>query len=493
MKILFVHSIERGLSRRKPLKLGQVHHGLSYLSSVLKQHGHSTRVLVLCSERARFSLALTAQTVRQRAPDVVALTSVSSQYPFIDGIARAIRRIRPEAYLMIGGPHASLNPEECAASVYDAVCVGEGERPMDELIAQLASGQRPSDIRNMWLRRATGSVQRNPTRPFLQDLDELPYPDWDMWLPWIDDEEFFSPAIVIGRGCPYNCSYCSNHSLRRLASGKYVRFRSPENIVGEIEEVRQRYLKGDRNIYLEVEAIAIDKTWALNLCEALRRYNSTLSEPLQYRCNYRITPQSLDEEVFRALATANFRRLNIGLEAGSERVRREILKRDYSNDDFRRAIDLARRNGLEVNLYNMIGVPGETVSDHMETVRLNREARPDYSYTSIFFPYPGTELRKTCEDRGLLSGGLDVRRERKHAVLDLPEFPRRQVQRAYDLFDWRIHKGQWPVHVRLRKLVRRYIYKLGVVDCVYRTLTPAWRFVSDAFGIDRSYGRNLPG
>jgi len=492
MKILFVHCVDRPISWRKPVGFGHVHHGISYISSVLKQRGHSTELLVLCAERERRSLRQAVTAVKQCSPDVVALTCASSHYSFIDRVARAIRRARRDAYLVIGGPHVSLNPEEPAASVYDAVCVGEGEHPTEQLVADLAAGRRPSGIRNMWLRRADGSMERSPTRPFLQDLDALPFPDRDMWLPWIDDGSFHSPAVLVGRGCPYACTYCSNRALSRLAGGRYVRFRSPENIVAEIEEVRQRYLRDDLNVYLEVEAIAIDRAWALDLCEALEGHNATLPKPLQYRCNYRITPQSLDEEIFRALAAANFRRLNIGLESGSERVRREVLHRDYSNDDFRRVMALARRHGLAVNLFNMIGVPGETMANHMETVRLNQEARPSFSYTSIFFPYPGTELYETCENRGLLRGGLDVRHERRRAVLELPEFPRRQVQRAYDLFDWRIHKGQWPTHVRLRKLLRHYVSRSSVAESVFRALTPAWRFSAEALGIDRSLGRHIP-
>lgn len=169
-----------------------------------------------------------------------------------------------------------------------------------------------------------------------------------------------------------------------------------------------------------------------------------------------------------------------------------MLKRDYSNDDFFGAVELARRHGPEVNLFNMIGIPGETMSDHMETVRLNREARPSNSYTSIFFPYPGTELYKTCEERGLLSDGLDHRQERVRAVLDTPDFPRRQVQRAYDLFEWRIHNGRWPLHVRLRKLVRGYIYKSPLADSVFRAFLHVWRHLSRVFRVDRSYGQNRP-
>lgn len=239
MYIFFVDSIERGISRQRPLRFCQIQLGISYVSSVLKRRGHSTELPVLSSESAKPSLAQAALVMVERTPDVVAFTWVSTQYPFIDSVAREIRRVRPEAYLVIGGPHASLNPQEPAASVYDAVCIGEGEDATDELVAQLASGERPSGIRNMWLRQATGSMEKNPARPFRQDLDTLPLPDREMWLPWIDEESLDLPSVLLGRGCPYSCTYCSNHAVRRLASGAYVRFRSPASIIDEIDEVRR--------------------------------------------------------------------------------------------------------------------------------------------------------------------------------------------------------------------------------------------------------------
>lgn len=492
MRVLFVDSVERGISRAKPLRLCQIQLGISYLSSILKRDGHSTELLVLSSERPAAALAHAAEAARRSQPDVVAFTCVSTQYPFIDDVARTIKRALPGAYLVIGGPHASLSPEAPAQSVFDAVCIGEGDEAMSELVAELAAGRRPSRIANMWHKGADGSVERNPTRPFLQDLDRLPLPDRGMWLPWIHHSHFDTPSILLGRGCPHSCAYCSNHALRRLASGAYVRYRSPASIVEEIDEVARRFLRADRCIYLEVETIGFDKKWTLELCDALRRYNETLARPLKFFCNYRVSPRSLDPEVFRALAAAGFGRLNIGLESGSERVRRDVLRRDYSNRDFFRAVQLARGSGIEVNLFNMIGIPGETLDDHLETVRLNREVRPSYSYTSIFFPYPGTDLHRACAERGLISGGVDVRLERVRPALDLPEFPRRQVQRAYDLFEWRISEGRWPLHVRLRRLVRGYIYKSPAVDSVYRKLLPAWTLASRVLKIDRSYGDNRP-
>jgi anaerobic magnesium-protoporphyrin IX monomethyl ester cyclase len=237
-----------------------------------------------------------------------------------------------------------------------------------------------------------------------------------------------------------------------------------------------------------VETIGVFKQWTLDLCADLQRLNRTLPQAITFETNLRVSAKTLDPELFQALASANVRRINIGLESGSERVRKDILGRNYSNAQFRRAVQLAHEHGMVVNVFNMIGIPGETMADHLETVRLNRECRPNSSFTSIFFPYAGTELYRVCERRGLLAAPLDARKERKKAALDLPEFRRRSVQRAYDLFDWRIHKGHWPLHVRIRKLVRHHLGKFKLTERLVVRALPMWRQLARLGLINRSFG-----
>ncbi|MDT8325490.1 MAG: radical SAM protein, partial [Bacteroidota bacterium] len=456
---------------------GQLQFGISYISSVLKEAGHQTELLVLNGEQEGNAAVAVEDAIRRFFPDMVAMTCVSTQFPFIDRMARHIRRAHPDMYLVIGGPHISLSPENAAAGVYDAACIGEGEYPMLELTEQLSAGRHPSGIANMWLRGADGTMEKNENRPFIQDLDALPQPDRGMWKPWVDTSDPYLPTVLLGRGCPHRCTYCSNHALHCLSEGRYVRFRAPERIVAEIEEVRSAADPHIHTVFLEIDTITADKDWTHRLCDALQRYNSGLQRPLRFRCNFRITRHANDDALFRALAEANIRHLNIGLEAGSERIRKEVLHRRYSNEEFRDVVALARKYDIAISLFNMIGIPGETPEDHMETVRLNREARPAEMLTSIFYPYPGTELHRVCVERELIPAQQELKSERRSAYLDLPEFPRRRVQRAYDLFEWRVSKGRLPLHVRLRKLLRRYISKSDLVNRVFMSLLPIWHRV----------------
>jgi anaerobic magnesium-protoporphyrin IX monomethyl ester cyclase len=149
------------------------------------------------------------------------------------------------------------------------------------------------------------------------------------------------------------------------------------------------------------------------------------------------------------MAEANFAFVNIGLEVGSERVRREVLHRCYSNDDIIQAVGAARRHGLNVTLFNMIGLPGETRAEHLETVKINRLCQPHSHHTEIYFPYPGTDLYHRCKEVGLPVDSLDTRKERRQAVLSYEGFSAKEIRRSWIWFNYRVYRGHKP----LRKLL----------------------------------------
>lgn len=432
MRVLFVYSTRDCLSARHPLaSLQDIHVGLAYISAFLKARGHATQLVVVNSETPEPSREAILSAAAAFDPRVIAFTAVSTQYPFVRSAAAHLARARPGAFLLLGGVHASVRTEAVSRDVWDAVCVGEGEHATAELVAQLEAGQSPRGIPNLWLKQGDGAIEKNACRDFLQALDALPLPDRALWHPWVRPEGFAHHVIQPSRGCPYQCTYCSNHALRRMAGGKYVRFRSPQALARELAQLRKDY-PGVTDVYLQSETLAVNLRWLAEFSREMRAFNESLPRPLVFTCNFRVAPRLVTNAVFDALARAGVRTIEIGLESGSERIRREVLRRDYSNEDFQRAVTLARHRGMRVNVYNLIGIPGETPADHAETVAANHRARPDRSLTSIFFPYPGTDLHQHGATQGWIREDSLLTAERKVASLDLPTFPRRDIQRAYD-------------------------------------------------------------
>lgn len=478
MKVLLVYSLRSALKLRHPLRsLEDIQIGLSYVSAYLKSQGHSTRLVVLSSERASRSLSLLKTAVGEFDPQLVGFTAVTTQYPFISAAARQLKQLWPRKFLLLGGTHASLKPDEVIQDAFDAVCVGEGELPAAELAAHMESGQSPRGIPNLWIKQPNGTVEKNPTRDFLTDLERLPFPDREIWHDWVREGPRTRQVVLPSRGCPYNCSYCSNHALRKLAAGKSVRLRAPVNILQEIQQLKQRYPE-TTDIHLESETIAINLNWLNELTEQIRVFNDQLDKKISFATNFRVARPFLTDQVFAALERANVRTIAIGLESGSERIRSEVLRRVYSNEDFFQAVALARRHGMNVEVFNMIGLPGETLADHRETIEVNRRVCPNRSYTSIFFPYPGTDLFETCEAQGLLTVGNGTA-ERFRATLDYPKFRKAEIQKAYDWFEYRIYRGHRPLHFRLLRLLWSKGGRYARVHLVLLRLLSLWHVIRD--------------
>ena len=223
MNVLFIHSEEDHYSPEKPLEGPErMQFGISYISSVLKRNGHETRLVV----PSRQTEHVVEEYIRDFDPGLVCFTSVFTEFAFMSRLAEKVKRSHPDLFLLVGGPHSTLKPDECLATVFDAACVGEGEFATLELVEQLESARFPAGIPNMYIKDGNG-IERNAPRPFLQDLDALPFPDREMWIPWYANP-LSRPSVLLGRGCPFQCTYCCNHALQRISDGKYVRFRSAE-------------------------------------------------------------------------------------------------------------------------------------------------------------------------------------------------------------------------------------------------------------------------
>jgi anaerobic magnesium-protoporphyrin IX monomethyl ester cyclase len=456
MQVLFIYSNHNLTNQFKPFTgYYSIAFGISYLSSILKKNGHNTSLLVLTHNYR----TILNNYINIYSPKLICFSPVATEYPFIVNIAHQIKERYPAIYLLAGGPHVSLNPEACITDSFDALCVGEGEGPILELTQTLEKGLVPSSICNLWIKQGL-RVEKNPTRSFMCDLDELPFPDREMWEQWILDPASVM-SIILGRGCPFYCTYCCNHALRKIASGPYVRLRSTDNILKEIKEINVRFPL-IKEIYLEIETFGIDINWSIDLCEKLGEFNTRLHEPISFGVNLRITNSVLTDVFFNALKNGNIKYIEIGLQSGSEKIRREVLRRYESNSDIIEAVRLARKYNIKFYLYNLLGIPGETMKDYYQTVAMNRMCQPDGHITSIFYPYPGTDLFALCKKWGLSVDHLEHEMEREKAILDLPNYSKKDIQSGYIWFNYNIYKGYKST----------YKLMLGVIECKLRIIFP---------------------
>lgn len=445
MRILFVYTTSESQAppSRPIAEYIEISFSVAYLSAAVVRAGHESSLVVLRHGSFRKQMA---KAIAEARPDLVCYTAVATEYVLIEKIARWVAGRIPGIYQAVGGTHPTLSPEQCIEGPFQAVCVGEGEAALVDLAAALSRGEDPTGIGGFWFQRPGSEPEKNAARSFEQGLDELAIPDRNVWRDWIQDPR--KHTILIARGCPFPCTYCSNRALSQVADGKFVRFRSVASVIAELDSICAEFPETEY-CYFEVETITSNRKWALEFAAELEKWNAGREHKLEFATNFRVQPKMRFAEFFAALAKANFKYLRIGIESGSERIRRDVLKRYESNADLLNTFQDAQANGLQVYAYNLIGIPGETQADFMETVKLNREPVIARSYIGIFFPYPGTELAKVCVERGIAIPELEDCAERYRARLSLPEFPNRQVERSFRNFNHLVRGDQGGLFERV--------------------------------------------
>lgn len=359
------------------------------LSAMLKRSRHECRVAIGSSIREFKPL------LEKWQPDIVGFSLMSGLHLWANGIVEAIRdlHLAKQPFIIYGGPHPTFFPEILERSKADAICIGEGDEAIVDLANAIDHDASKSQILNLHVKEE-GRIHRNPVRD-LVDLDTLPFPDRSLYY----DKSFFrtnpTKPFVTGRGCPYNCSFCYNKSIRDIyhGRGRFVRSLSPARAVQEVLEVKQQW--GMRTVYFFDDTFGLNKKWALELMDIYKK-----EVRLPFIC--RIRANSADEEMISAFKEAGCVSVFFAVETATDRLREELLRKRITNDDIYRTAALLRKYKIKFLTYNMVGIPEQTIDEAFDTIRMNAEIGTSYPWCSIFNPYPGTELAEYCKRKGYL-------------------------------------------------------------------------------------------
>lgn len=374
---------------------GRIYLGIAYLSAALKREGHRTSLIHVVSPPERDWLVA---RVREESPDLIGFSSTTHMFRHVSRWAGWLAE-ELDVLTVCGGVHPTIAPEEVMSTPgIDIACRGEAEGTLVELCGALGEGRDHSRIPGLWARRGD-DVVRNPARALETDLDSLPFPDRSIFDPslFCGDQQPRG-TLMASRGCPFNCTYCSNHAQKSIYPNPehYVRFRSPENVVTEIE----RMLAGGGGIeYIRFDddVLTVDAEWLGRLSEL---YRSRVGMP--FICNSRVN--FLDREMAGALARMGCRVVCMGIESGNPWLREKVLNRHMSNERIVSAFAACREAGMKTVSTNMFGLPMEDTSMVLDTIKLNAACHPDTIQVSTFIPYPGTGLFRLCEEKGLIVG-----------------------------------------------------------------------------------------
>jgi anaerobic magnesium-protoporphyrin IX monomethyl ester cyclase len=349
--------------------------GLGTIQALLRSRGFDSRL----ANFSRFSWREVEAALREIRPRLLGISLFTFNRGAAAKLADVARAVDPGIFVVVGGPHATHLAEHVLSrnpSIH-AVAVGEGEETMLELARVLARGGDPESVGGLVLRGSAG-FRRTPPRAPLRDLDLLPHPAEHYESIGVDryaQLEF----LITSRGCPARCTFCSTPEFW----GTRLRYRSPEHVLDELRILQERY--GHVTVSLRDDTFTVDKKRTIELCR--RILDSGLH--LLWDCQSRVN--AVDEERLLWMRRAGCQHIQYGVESGSEAVL-EKLNKGIRLDQVVRACELTRRVGMELSIYLITGVQGETARDVAATLRLVRRLRPHDGIVSPLVVYPGTAL-----------------------------------------------------------------------------------------------------
>jgi len=390
MKVLFIEPpSSTSISMLPPISL-------PVLKGFIKQKTtHEVKILDLVFHSDDWQQCVLAEIKKER-PDLIGFSMLSFNYSTILTIARFIKQhsIIP---IIAGGAHVILSPDEVIRNhEIDMVCIGEGEFLLKEL---LDNSLDCSAVDGIWYKKK-GKIIKNTPRRLISNLDLLAFPDFDDF----DIQKClfiynYHLPIMASRGCPYSCSYCNNHALRRILKGTYVRFRSVENVIEEIDlRIKQYYDKGFRYFYFFDDTFILNKDFVLKFCKQFkeRGFHKLI------RWNVNIRANLVTHDLMTVMKDAGCYQVRMGVETGNQFIRNTVYNRGMSNEEIFSAVDIIRKNNLQLRLYFMVGAPLETVEMMHESLTMADTLHADEIFFGLLYPLPGTDILKLCEKEQVL-------------------------------------------------------------------------------------------
>ena len=444
MKILFIYPNINGFHR------DTYSFGLASIISITKKNGHIPKVIIV---RTKKEYQKVFEEIATFKPQVIGFSSVSSQFSFVREIVAEIKKEFPNVVTVCGGIHPTINPQCILESKYlDGVFIGESENSFIEFLKKLENKESYKDVDNL-VYVENGKLIVNKLKPLIHNLDSLPYPDREIYPFGQTLKAVGYAPFLFSRGCPYLCSYCSNHAIAKTYNllRNYPRYRSPELSIREIESTISKF--SIEKILIVDDIFGIDRKWRREFC---KKYKKRIR--IRFQCLLRANV--IDKEFIQLLKEAGCYRISIGIESGNEFIRNKIMNRRMSNEQIIKAFDIAHKYDLQTNAINMIGVPEETEEMIWDTIKLNRKVKPTSSGVNIFYPYKGTKLGDYCFEKGLVgvSSYNSFSNERRETVLNYSEQYKNKL--SYYRKNWEIFVYPFSFKRRLMKLVRRiFVWK----------------------------------
>jgi len=355
--------------------------GVSYVAAAFEQAGAEVRIFDYLVS------AYTPEKLRAQLdafqPEVVGSTSVTLNFPGAAQILSTAKRHRPSLVTMMGGPHVSFTAAKTldAFPGIDLIVSGEGEETISELMAEGMSPATWEKIPGLAFRR-NGEVVITDPRPFIEDLDALPFPARHL-LPLSRYQALgYSISIITSRGCPYNCIFC----LGRRMVGNRVRLRSASRVVDEIEQI----------LAYGIDRINVaDDLFVSNGGRVKEVCNEILRRKLRFAWSAFARVNTVDRETLKLMREAGCDSISFGVETGNSDLLK-LIRKGITREQVKEAVSLCGQTGIIAHTSFMVGLPGESPETLEETGSFAASLGSLYGY-HFLAPFPGTTVREEVE------------------------------------------------------------------------------------------------
>lgn len=422
------------------------HLGLAYIAAVLDRNDRQISILdVSMTDENKI-----CQFLNERY-DIIGISATSFTFSQALELAKKIKETNSDVITVLGGPHVSIGLESTLYSPYfDYSVVGEGELTMLELVKLLQKNTKPSakDLSSIsgLIFRNDSDIVVNPQRPRIDHLDNLPFPAFQ----YFTMEEYGIYPILTSRGCPFGCTFCAIKAIW----GTTWRHRSPENIVSEIENAREKFDWEKKPFSIVDDSFNVKPKRVEEFCDLIIEKGLDIQ---WFSAGFRAdkVTRSLAEKMKKSGCIA----VSIGIESASNDVLRKIKKKE-TIEEISQGCEILAEVGIPVEGQFMIGNPGDTFETVQKSIEFARKHKFANAGFYLALPYPKTELWDYVREHGrfLKEDYTQFHHFANEPVFETPEFPAKERTKAY------IMARKLSLQLRIKEELRRKLNRLKHMD-----------------------------
>lgn len=384
MKVLMLNPSSSSPQNRREYILG-----LSYLASTLRINGYSDlQYLNFFNMPWSETESMTVKALEDFKPNVILISFFTINRIAGCKTAKIAKELDPSVKVVVGGIHPSFMYHQILLNYpVDAVCIGEGEDTVLELLNSFKDNRAIDGVKGIAYKKG-GIVLETTRRPFIKDLDTIPFPAHDFHKDYLNRTQ--RGYLISSRGCPYGCQFCSTTQFW----GKSWRARTSKNTVDEIEMLIRYY--GINHINFMDDEFTLNRKRTIEICKEIidRGFRIT------WNCATRV--DTIDEEQLEWMMKSGCNDISLGIESGSPKILKSIGKK-IKVEEIIKAFELLDKYGLSRGAYMMVGNPGEDKNSINETIQLVKKLKLDVPSVAVAELYPGTPLYDIAKGKGFIS------------------------------------------------------------------------------------------